>query len=264
MRNFFRLATSFVIRNLKNPLYIFRYAYAFPQRVFSNEASFLSDQELVEALESGKSLLRFGDGEIYMMNFGSIPQYEPYNSRLRKYFFKIINDYKSTSPYIIGIPTFVNDSNEKLHSQGKLNVWLPLKILYRFVFPHNVQYFDAHLFYREGGFERSLNLILKKYRVIVVTRAFNIQLMKDAGIEEKLDVSFIETPERESFRLVPQLLNEVLSLIGGNKELYRVALATGPASKVLVYELSKLGIVSYDIGRGIEAVYRKNEIEHFI
>lgn len=264
MLDFLFRITSFIKRNLKNPLYLLEYVYAWPQNKFLNSAGFLLDTELVEELKSGKSLLRLGDGEIYMMNFGSIPQYEPYNSRLRKYLFKIINDYKSTSPYIIGIPTFVNDSNEKLRSQGTLNVWLPLKILYRFVFPHNVKYFDAHLFYREGGFERSLSLILKKYRVIIVTRAFNIQLMKDAGIEEKLNVSFIETPERESFRLVPQLLNEVVSLIGKNKGLYRVVLATGPASKVLVYELSKLGIISYDIGRGIESVYRKNEIEHLI
>lgn len=264
MLDFLFTITSFIKRNLKNPFYLLEYAYAWPQYNFFNKAIFLSDAELVEELKNGKSLLRLGDGEIYMMNFGSIPQYEPYNKNLRQYFFEIIKNYKSSSPYIVGIPTFVNTSNAELRKIGKLNVWLPLKILYRFVFPHNVKYFDAHLFYREGGFERSLNLILKNYKVIIITRAFNIQLMMDAGIEEKLDVSFIETPGRESFRLVSKIIKEVTSRIEVNKGNYRVILATGPASKVLVYELSKLGIVSYDIGRGIEAVYRKNKIEHFI
>ena len=54
----FARTISFIVRNLKNPLYVLRYAYAFPQKGFCNNASFLSDDELVEELQKGKSLLR--------------------------------------------------------------------------------------------------------------------------------------------------------------------------------------------------------------
>ena len=269
MLDFFSLTLSFIRRNLKNPLYVIRYAYAFFQKDFENHASFLTNEELIQELENGKSLLRYGDGEIYMMNYGSIPQYEPYNKDLRRHLFEIVKNYKPSSPYIVGVPIFVNTPNHELRKDGKikngkLNVWLPLKVLYHFTFPHNVKYFDAHLFYREGGFERSLDLVLKKYKVIIVTRLFNINLMKEAGIEGKFDVSFLITPERESFKKVDEIFKELQNRVGNDKDKYRIILATGPASKVLVYKLSNIGIVSYDIGRGIEAVYRRNEIEHFI
>lgn len=264
MKKFFSRTISFICRNFKNPLYILRYAYAFPQKKFTNNASFLTEEELVIELEKGKSLLRYGDGEIYMMNFGPIPQYEPYNKKLRNYLFKIIKDYKPTSPYIVGIPVFVNTPNYELKAAGKINVWLPLKIFYHFLFPHSVKYFDAHLFYRDGGFDRSLNLIFKKYKIVIVTCLNNINLMKESNIENKINVTFIETPERESFKLVPELLQKIKSHVGNDKEKYRIVIAAGPASKVLVYELSKTGVISYDIGRGIETVYRKNEIEYLI
>lgn len=262
-KNFFRIF-YFIFRNLKNPFYLMRYIYAFPQSIFQNNASFFTEEELITELKNGKSLLRYGDGEIYMMNFGSIPQYEPYNKNLRNYLFKIIKNYKPTSSYIIGIPIFVNTPNYELRATGKINVWLPLKIFYHFIFPHNVKYFDAHLFYRNGGFDRSLNFIFKKYKIVIVTCLNNIKLMKDSNIENKINITFLETPERESFKIIPELLQKIISHVGNDKENYRVVLATGPASKILVYELSKIGIISYDIGRGIETVYRKNEIEYLI
>lgn len=254
---------SFIFRNIRNLTYVFRYAYAYSHKNFPNNAKFLSDKELVEELRKGKSLLRLGDGEIYMMNYGSIPQYEPYNPRLRKYFFEIVKSYTEKSPYIIGIPIFVNSSNQELEKIGKLHVWLPLKILFRFIFPHNVSYFDAHLFYRNNGFNRSLANVLDGYKILVVTRNHNIQLIQEA-LSNKFQVEFIETPERESFKLVNELTKQIQNIVNKDKENYRVILSCGPASKVLVYELSKQGIISYDIGKGIEAIYHPNKLEEQI
>ena len=255
---------SFVLRNIKNPIYLLRYAYAYPQKEFKNSARFLTEEELLQKLHEGKSLLRIGDGEIYMMNYGSITQYEDYNPELRKCFFTIAKEYNTSSPYIIGLPIFTNESNEDLKKKGKLNVWLPLKIIYRFIFPHDAPYFDAHIFYREGGFDASLAKILERYNIIIVTRKYNIDLMEEAQIKERFPVTYIETPERDSFAKKDILVKKIQNVVGNEKEKYRVILATGPASKALVYELSKQGIVSYDIGKGIEAMYRKNEIEHYI
>lgn len=255
---------SFILRNYRNPLYILGYAYAYPQKIFKQHARFLSPTELQTELERGKSLLRLGDGEIYMMNYGDIPQYELYQPRLRDYFFILVRTYTSDSPYLIGIPIFVNYTNKELRDMGKLYVWLPLKVLFRFVFPKDVSYFDAHLFYRDGGFAQSLESILKKHKTVVVTRAYNIALMQESGFDTKIQTTYIEAPEKNSFAVMDTLLQKIQDVVGDNKQEYRVVLSVGPASKALVYELSKRGIISYDLGKGIESVYRKNTIEIMI
>lgn len=254
---------SFLWRNRKNAWYVILYTGAVFQKHYENKARFLTDQELIEELRKGKSLLRLGDGEIYMMNQGSVPQYEFYNPKLTDYFYKIVKEYMPSSPYLIGIPTTVNMDNEELKKIGKFQVWLPLKIMYRHFFPKKTKYFDAHLFYRNGGFDRTLKEILKNHKTLIVTKKENIDLIKEKVIGN-LNVSFIESPERDAFKDMSKIMSQIIEEVGDEKDKYRVILAVGPTSKAMVYELSKIGVVSYDIGRGIETIYRENEIEHLI
>ena len=256
----------FVARNIvKNPLYVLRYGFWYPQKNFFNEARFLENEQLTEELRKGRSLIRLGDGEIYMINYGSIPQYQPYNLRLRKIFLDIIQNYTDTSPYILGIPEeYVNMPNYKLKERNLLRCWLPLKILFKYIFPHNASYFDAHAFYREGGFEKVLKSILETHQVLVATSKKKIDLLVSSGLETKVDVTYVQNAEYDAFKGYDKLITDIKNRVGNAKSDYRVVLAVGPTSKALAYELSSLGYVCYDIGKGIETMYRKNEIEYLI
>lgn len=256
----------FIARNIfKNPLYVLRYGFWYPQKNFLNEARFFGGDELAQELRKGRSLIRLGDGEIYMINYGSIPQYQPYNSRLRKIFLNIIQNYTDTSPYILGIPEeYVNMPNYKLKERDLLRCWLPLKILFKYKFSHKASYFDAHAFYREGGFEKVLKEILEKHKVLVVTSKKNIELLVSGGLNTKIDVTYLETAEYDAFEDYDKLIADIKNRVGNAKSDYRIVLAVGPTSKALAYELSSLGYVCYDIGKGIETMYRKNEIEYLI
>lgn len=256
----------FLARNiLRNPLYILRYSFWYPQKNFSNQARFLENEQLTEELRKGRSLIRLGDGEIYMINYGSIPQYQPYNSRLRKIYLDIIQNYTDGSPYILGIPQqYVSMPNHELRKRELLRCWLPLKILFKYIFPHKASYFDAHTFYRKGGFEKVLKSILETHKVLMVTNKQNIELLASGDLNQKVNVSYLETPEYNAFKDYDQLLQDIKNHIGEAKSDYRIVLAAGPTSKALVYELSLAGYICYDIGKGIETVYRKNEIEHLI
>ena len=225
----------------------------------------MSEKELLSMLKKGKSLIRYGDGEIYMINYGSVLSYQPYNRRLRNYLLRAIKEYSNDSPYIIGIPKkYISMPNKELKKINLLNCWLPLKVVYKNVFPKkDVYYFDAHQFYFDKSFERILEPVLKGKKVILVTGAHNIKTAKDAGMHKRLNVVFIETPSYDSFSKFDEILEKIIESVQ-DKDNTRVLLSVGPASKALVYELSKMGIISYDLGRGVESVYGKNSIENFI
>lgn len=260
-------ALSLVRRNLfKDPGYLFRYALRYLDQDYRMSVKFMSNKELVSSLEQGKSLIRINDGEICLITYGNI-HYQKFHPRLREYLLKIVLDYDhQTSPYLIGLTEeYLGKPNREIKAKQMLRIWLPVKMAFERFFPKNPLYFDAHLFYRSGAFEQVLERILQSHRVILVTSEENIGMVKKTGLEQRLEVSFVSCPASNSFDQFDEILEQVTSLIEpGREKNYRVLLAAGPASKALAYELSKRKIISYDLGRGVEAVYRPNQIEHEI
>ena len=71
-------------------------------RGFKQKVSFYSFEEFKSLIEKGKSFIRLGDGEIYMINFGSI-HYQEYDQGLRDSFLKMIENYSNEAQYILEI-----------------------------------------------------------------------------------------------------------------------------------------------------------------
>lgn len=258
---------KFVQRSiLREPLYLLEYIFRYFDNDFRVQAKFMRDEELLGYLEAGKSLIRINDGEINLSHYGNI-HYQDFHPRLREYILKIIDEYDvKNGPYLIGLPEdYLGMPNREIRAKQMILIWLSIKITFRNRFRKDEPYFDAHLFYKNGAFERVLERTLKKHKVILVTNEGNMKLMQQAGIERHLDVSFVLCPEQNAFGEFDRLMDSVVRLIPpGREKKYRALLAAGPASKALAYELSKRGIVSYDLGRGIEAVYRPNTIEEMV
>ncbi len=266
MLDYAKRALRFVGRNLfRNTRFFLGYALHFFDPGFRLQPRYYDEAGLLARITEGKSLIRLGDGEVYLMNYGSI-HYQPFNPRLRDYLLKMVREYGDSSPYLLGIPQeYLGRSNEELKDIDLLHCWLPFKVTYRQLFNTRTTYFDAHLFYRNNAFARTIEHALAGRKVILVTSEANWQLMRDAGMQEKLDVTFVACPAQDAFSEFDALVASVRSIIGeAPKDHFRVVASAGPASKALVYELSKEGIVSYDLGRGIEAVYRPVSLESSI
>ena len=266
MFDFTKRTLSFIYRNIfSNTAYFVTYIYHYFDKDYRQHALFYSEQELVEQIKNGKSLIRIGDGEIRMINYGNTGSYEPFNPRLRDYLIKSVTEYNASSSYILGIPEeYLSMSNHELRKLGLLHCWLALKTSFSLIFPKKEKYFDAHLFYRGDSFARVLEPLLKDKKILIVTRKYNIDLMKETDLVKRLDIEFIETHDLGTFAYFDEILQKILEKVTSNPSLYRVILSTGPASKAFAYELSKKNIISYDLGKGIEAAGRPNEIEHLI
>lgn len=258
--DYLKRGIRFFVRNLfRDPLYLIRYAIAYVQSDYACTVAFFTEDELDAELTKGKSLIRFGDGEIYMMNYGSIVWYQQYDPKLRDYLLQIRNEYNPNAPYLLSLAEdYVNLPNQELRAKHILRCYLPMKIMYRYFFPHNVKYFDTHLFYR-SGFARVLEKHLTPYRIVFVTRKYNQDRLIESGITQKLNITFVETPDKESFTVHEDILTRIKEAVGEKKEEYRILLATGPASKVLAYKLAKEGYTAYDIGKGAEAIYSSQQ-----
>lgn len=253
-------AFRFLGRNLfRNPRYFFAYAARYLDPDYTVHPKVLSDDSLITSIESGASLIRLGDGEIYLMNYGSI-HYQDYDPELRAGLFQLVREYTDTSPYRIGIPLQLSLSNQELRARALLHCWLPLKICFNLYFPKNVRYFDAHLFYRSGMFDKSLSMYLKDKHVVC---AGNQKVLDDTLYKHlskhAAHVSFVISSERNAYGQKEELISKIdlaLSEVQGGMPPV-ILLAVGPASKIIAYEYAKRGIQALDIGHGIETVGRE-------
>lgn len=253
-------AFHFLARNLfRNPRYLFTYAAHYLDPEYTIHPKLLSDESLIRSIESGISLVRLGDGEIYLMNYGSI-HYQDYDPELRANLFQMISKYSDTSPYRIGIPRQLSLPNRELRLRTLLNCWLSLKVSFQLYFPKKVHYFDAHTFYRPGMFEKSLAAyLIGKHVVCVGNRMVLDETLYKHLSEKAARVDFVISPEKNAYKEKEEIITRIdLALAETQRGVAPlILLAVGPTSKVIAYEYANRGVQALDIGHGIETVGRE-------
>ncbi len=225
-----------------------------------NEYSF---EEVSELIRQGKSLIRFGDGEVHIMNFGSI-HYENFSNRLRSIFMDIVRGYTSSSPYALGLNAWaLEKKNSELRAKGQLYCWLPLKVQYLFTFPKNVKYFDASLFYRKNIFEQYVLPCIQNKHIILISKKGSCDHVKANNFFES--ISYVVTPDFHSFTKFDEICKEVDNVLGGLSHRDVVLLVScGPASKAICYRYAMSGVQSIDVGRGLELVGTDESLEFML
>ena len=254
---------NFILRWRKHPIFLFFYSINFFRPHFIAGTDFYSDEEFIEQMRKGKSFIRLNDGEFHLMNGGSLA-YQPYAEGIEEGLRTIVREYNYSSPYVLGLPkTWMNKTNEEQKKEGKLYVRLPAKTMFRLMFSKNVKYGDGHAFYMDGFFAKNLEPVLIDKHLIVVTNKQSIEAFKNNTAIPFKQVSFVETPSWESYNAYDQIVESTHEAIKEVKEGKGIAIvfSTGPASKLLVYEFSKKGYPSYDIGKGFEVLYTGDSIE---
>ena len=246
---------------MRNPRYFFSYFAHYINPQYVPDIRFCDTEEVARAVALGKSLIRLGDGEIYLLNHGDIP-FESSTPELRSLMMASITEYNAASPYIVALNKApLQKSNRELKDKGLLECWLPSKVYYNLYFNHKASYADAALFYFKDTIPKYFETYLMTKQILFVSNSRSCATFKENRQVPFHGVNFIETPETGSFAEYDRIKNEVISFTDkAGKENTVVLAAFGPASKVLAYELSKIGIQVLDVGQGITAAY--TEFDH--
>lgn len=249
---------------INNPRFFIMYVFTYFLPGFSFSVNFYNGEDIKKLIQEGKSIIRFGDGEIHIMNCGSLASHTRYNPEMRRIFFEIIKNYNSNSPYILGIAAFTEKTNVYLREKNMLHVWLPMKIYYFLYFSKNMYYADAHSFYYNDYFPRFIAPVLEDKYIIFISRKKNIDTLRgNKEFISKHGEYFIETPDHDAFDVYDDIVkkaNRILTALPKDKKPIVIA-AFGSASKVFAYDFSKKGIQVLDIGTGIEILYSNKKID---
>lgn len=209
------------------------------------------DETINEVNYNNKSLIRYGDGELIIMNGGDI-HYQCADKVLEAKLNNIIKEYLDNpkdSPYLLCMPIpFISCSGMKL---SKRRVWVSSWAKFRYYFKKNldlkkIYYGDAFLFSKK--YETSYPKIWSKSDSVIFLHN-NKKFADDFTSKYGIKTTFIQVPSKDAFSKVDNLLDDILLTIGKDGHENKIVLiSAGPCAKVLVYELSKRGIKAIDTG----------------
>lgn len=255
---------------LKNPRYMIAYGLAYFQPQFSFKVAFYSGEELLKLIQEGKSIVRYGDGEVALMNFRSLA-FQKFDERIRQGMFKGILNYRKDSPYIIGInERAILRTNEEQRKEQTLQLLLPQKVYFWLFFPKKLKYIDASFFYYNENVDTYLAPALKNREIIFVTRKATLDSIKNNERYPYAAYShFIETKESNAFDEYDEVCKKVRDLISelkaqGNTRKPLIVAAFGAGTKVFAYEMAMQGVQVLDIGTGIEILYQDKRIDDIL
>ncbi len=254
--NFFGRVLRFVKKyGLAHPRFFITYTWFYFSKGFLPAVHIVPPSSLATFLAAGKSFIRFGDGEIYLLNGGTMG-YEASTPKIRSMYQEIIRSYTVEAPYVLGINEGpMQTTNAELRKLGLLHCWLPLKAYYQAFFPKSVPYLDSSIFYFNEMVPNYVAPYLKGKTVVIVTRQKTIDAIKHNPAIPFTDMVFVPTPDTHTSKVYDEVLGEIKQKFSEASKPVVALVACGPVSKMLVYELALAGFQAIDIGIGIELMY---------
>ena len=238
------------------PVFIqYLFSYAFGTKSMS--IKLVGEEQLLVSLQSGKSIIRIGDGEAMLMTGRDI-HYQKTSWSLRTILRTVLDSYSSSSPYILSLPVEGLTSSEgELKTKNRLKIWRLFRSFAALRINREAAYADAHSFYYQEFITKHLPSLLKDKNIICLTKKATYDSTLFGYLQTHAQsVHFIPSPERDAYFEIEELqkaINASLLLQAGSPLLL---LAAGPASKALAYKYSSQGVQCIDIGHGIEIVGR--------
>ena len=261
MKRIFNAIKKYLFKDTK---YFFLYVFRYFQNNYKNNCQFYTKEELVKLIESGKSIIRIGDGEIGLLHFLPIG-YQEYSDSIRDDFLKIIKEYNDSSSYILMIPLFVNYTNEELKKENRFRCWMPLKITYELIFNKKACYFDQHIFYKDNQFKNLILPHILDKKIVVITNKENKEEIIKSGLLKNV-FAWVICSNENTYEEKDKLKNEIIELInrsGFSKNNFVILMSAGLA-KTIIFDLSKDGYQLFDIGKGLEGYYKNISLESLI
>lgn len=219
---------------------------------YANVLNILNTDKTLSLMENEKiSFLRFGDGEIAIMQGNSIP-FQEYDPRLAKRLRKLLKT--NMDGLRIGLPYYymhpvkhLNDFTAKfaraLAAQRRFLCKNCSKdIIY--VDTCITQVYQTYEKYDFKKYYRRMQKLLEDRHVTIVCGEGVLDRLVYKAYDVCKSVEFIIAPSMNAYAEYDQLLRDVLKT--SKKRL--VCIVLGPTAKVLVYDLHKKGYQAWDMG----------------
>lgn len=254
---------STVIRSLLHPIKFFKImSYFFFQlnshhTISDSKITFLYGEKMVDyLLSSGKSLIRFGDGEVFhyyqyeVAAFLKNQTYQGYNSKLTEELRKIVNEINNDSSYALAIHLTAISMNNLDNLKSGL---YSLHYLQRYFFKKELlpkfgmTYLDVLAFRPESKLSNDYISKLWNNRDVVIVNSDEIIYSKFRTNHNSGKTFWVKIPSTNAYSRIDSIITETVKSLSKDKT--RVILvAAGAAGKAIVYRLSKLDYISYDLG----------------
>ena len=220
------------------------------------------DTSLTILEESNKSIIRWGDGESFILLRDGI-YFQDYSPKLRDKMLAIVESYDQSSPYFLCLPSeFLECSIEELHQKKKGNTSLyqlhkGTRYLFHRYFKKDQAYLTHYIFKgdTQAHFNRLIRILARNRVFIVVKSDSQIVDTFFSRFLENKEYHVVDIPGKNAFQHYEQIRYEIISRIDtiavGVEDLL-ILVSAGPCAKVLTCDLSLLGFQTYDIGKFFE------------
>lgn len=220
-----------------------------------SKAMILDGDQTVEMLLKGKSLIRLGDGE-FGIRHGYDIHYQKWSLRLKEAFDTISNDYFSDGDcrYLLAVPRkFFKCSGFKLLKKREyISSWARARWDFSKMYPQkDCVYGDAFLFHKGNSevYQRIWTENSRKKIFFVHNDCKYAENFEKSYSIEALE--FVRCPQENAFSSIEEIENKIINIAGDlmwdPKEVL-ILVSAGPAGKVIVFDLSKIGYQCIDTG----------------
>lgn len=261
MNKFSRVIRYTKLHFFRDPIYFCLFVINYFNQGYVPKIKYHGIDTVTRFLEEGKSVIRFGDGEIFILNGGSLPG-QKFDLELKRLMSDCITTYTENSPYVVCLNRApLEKPNSILQKEGLIPCWLPSKVYFNLYFNKQQKYLDAAMFYFGDTIPKYFEKYLLTKKVILISNKDNIKRFADNKNIPFKDVLYIETVPKDAFSDYEKIKTEALSLIeryGKNNVV--ILAAFGPTSKALAYEFAFEGVQVIDIGQGIEVAYSDKKL----
>jgi Glycosyltransferase GT-D fold len=220
------------------------------------------NETIEEILQHPRSIVRFGD-DVFDMLIG-IGLY--FNEWRQKYDAKLANRLKEVLSsrderlLVCFNPELILKTKEEFQAMGipeQHHFWINSRVYLKDYIHHDVVYGRAlafqELYNPQVPYERIIAHLKTKHLIIVASNTARF-----AGKQFGLTTDYIEGPASDAWDSYDPLLAQVLEVAKRYKpEETLIMTSLGPTSKVMVYDLTSLGYVSWDTGQFFDLALRK-------
>jgi hypothetical protein len=233
--------------------YLLTYDYTFIKSKYKNIKTISNDETLDLIINEGKSIIRYGDGEIEMIlgcsNYSGRYK-EKYTKQLALYLENALTDFNNDK-MLITIPY-----NKLIENYTGSIYWYFAQYNFYKYLSNEYKYGDAFIF--RDLTKKQINRFYKyinKKNILYISHAKNISTFKDKLNMD--NISYYETTTDESFSDYKQL-KKYCEIFIYNKKNPLILISSGKTSKVIAYELCmKTQVIDFGAFFEANTIYNK-------
>lgn len=207
-------------------------------------------EETIDLLiNTDASIIRFGDGEVHIMNGNSIP-FQKYDKNLSEKLKEIIVSNKKN--LLIGINRWYfyyveyQGTNPLYRDFNFYGMPIIRKNLLKYI-NWDFQYCAAEITSRSDGINyfKEVSKIWQDKKVLIVNCKNAIEKLKHNIFENAKKIEYLYIPNKDAYQEYDNILSAIKSAADKNT---LIILMAGPCAKVLAYDLFSLGYRALDLG----------------